>query len=460
MIARWSQPMARIGRSLFARIFLITIIALISFVLIFFAAFRSTLIFPAAIESLAGPLSIIIQQSEDAAPGGESRILDLFASATRAAGIVEDFPGDATIRDDLRERLMTVSPETEAIFFSRDIRFRYVNARSKLKDLPIDMNARFAAVTALEISVELNDGRVLVVLFSPAAVIVDRPGLVGTLFAIASLIIGTIAAIGIHISLKPLNELERAAERFGVTFDPEPVIERGPEEIRRVARALNRTQDQVRGLISERARMISALAHDVLTSLTRLRLRAEGPAPIDQGAMAEDINLLEELIDDMLIYAKSGEPNHCVDLIDMLDFIKTYAQEAPSSIQLQINTSLQEYFIAADSKAIIRVLNNLIDNAFSYGGSARIVCESNEAGLAIHIDDDGPGIPEDELVKVLEPFYRLETSRNRRTGGSGMGLGIADTLLRAQGGHLTLQNKSPSGLRATLLFPAALEITS
>ena len=456
-----TSPFAkRFSGSLFARIFLVTVFALISFVAIFFVTFRSTLIFPAAIESLAEPISRVIEQTERAAAGDESAILDLFASATRIAEIQAAFPEGAAPSDAFKKRLMKSSSRAKKQLAGRDVRFRYLNPRAKRRAQSTAAEKRFPAVTALEVSVELREGQVLIILFSPASVIVDRPGLVGLLFAFASIFIGVITAAGIRFTLKPLSELETSAERFGSSFHPEPIQERGPEEIRRLARALNRTQEQVRSLLAERARMISALAHDVLTSLTRLRLRVENLKSSDGEAMTQDIDLLEILIDDMLTYAKSGEPNHPVELIDMINFIKEYTNDLPHPLPLQKNGAAQEFFIAADPNAITRVLNNLIDNAINYGGGANIICEHSDSGLMIHIDDDGPGIPENQLTKVLEPFYRLEGSRSRQTGGSGMGLGIASSLLRAMGGQLVLKNRRPSGLRATLFFPAELEIIS
>jgi len=450
----------RFGRSLFVRIFLVTIIAVVGFVGVFFATFRSALVFPAAVESLADPLSKVIKRTEDATRKEESVVLDIFASATRIAEVQEAFPDDATPRESFQQRLIRSSPQAERVLSGRDLRFRYLNPRRKAQDLSTSTRERFPAVTAFEVSARLEDGRVLIVLFSPASVVVERPGLVGMLFATASFVIAIIAALGIGLTLKPLSDLEAAAERFGATVDPEPIEERGPEEIRRVARALNRTQDQVRGLLAERARMISALAHDVLTSLTRLRLRVEQSKQEYGDAMTDEIAMLEVLIDDMLTYAKSGEPNHPVELIDVTSFIETYAKDAPRPLPLRMDGGGQEFLIAADPKALTRVFNNLIDNAVKYGAGASLVCQQSEAGFVVHIDDEGPGIPEHELTKVLEPFYRLETSRSRQTGGSGLGLGIADSLLRALGGQLTLSNRSPSGLRATVSFPSAIEVAS
>ena len=445
---------------LFIRIFLITILALLSFIAVFFLVFRSSVIFPAGLERLAEPLTKVVSQLEAGGAPNEDAVLTLFASPTRVAEVHSGFPEGALEREEYTQRLLRSSLETQAVLSDRGVRFRYLKSRRTMDHLSASTRERFPAVTALEVSTALQDGRVLIVLFSPAAIFVDSPQLMGLLYALASLIIATAAAVGIKLTLRPLDELELAAKRFGATIDPEPVNERGPPEIRRLARALNRTQDQVRLLISERTRMMSALAHDVLTSMTRLRLRIAAPERPDVEALTADINELEALIDDMLIYAKSGEPNQGVELIDLLDFTRSYAADAPIPLSLDIDARDQQWFIAADPLAIKRVLNNLVDNAVHYGGSANVVCIQTEHALLIHIDDNGPGIPEDQLTKVLEPFYRLETSRSRSTGGSGMGLGIADSLMRALGGRVELKNKEPSGLRATLVFPSALQILS
>ncbi len=234
--------------------------------------------------------------------------------------------------------------------------------------------------------------------------------------------------------------------------------EEGAEEIRRVTRALNRTQDQVRVLIAQRARLISALAHDTRTSLTKIRLRIEGSAELDAEAIGNDINQMKTLIDDMLTYAKSGEPSAPKELIDLRIFLSAYANSAPYDLPYKTNKPDVPFTIAAEPQALTRALNNLVENARLYADGATLHSEQTGTGYHIFIDDDGPGLPDDHLTDVFEPFFRLEGSRNRETGGSGLGLGIAKGLLEAQGGVLTLMNRKPQGLRATITFPLGAKV--
>ncbi|MEO1043731.1 MAG: ATP-binding protein [Pseudomonadota bacterium] len=448
--------------SLFVRMVLIIGVALVAFILVFFAAFRSTLTFqiaPSVIDDLAEPIAEVVALIEDTPLSREQSILDVYSGPVRAAGVREEFPKDAEIREHVRQRMVDNASQRARLLADREIRFRYFSPRVGPRDALVHPRGQFRAYAALEISVELNDGRVLTFLFAPASVLIDRPRTLGGLLAISAVVIGGIAAAGIRRTLDPLKQLETAAERFGATFDPEPVEERGAEEIRRVARALNRTQDQVRGLIAERARLVTALAHDIRTSLTRLRLRIEQPGELNIGAMANDILQMRTLIDDMLTYAKSGDPDASKELVDLPDFIDQYTAAAPDGIPFGFGQDERGFVVAADPKALTRAMNNLVDNARTYGGGASIRCESLGDGFRIIVEDQGPGIPDDQLAKVFEPFFRLETSRNRQTGGSGLGLGIARGLVEAQGGTLTLENRQPTGLRAIISFHGSQKVT-
>lgn len=462
IIAPIQSWLKQLFSSLFIRMLLITFVALASYLLVFFGGFRSAFMFPESMERIAGPMSRIVQAVEAAPPSGQGDVLDLFSGPTRVALVYEAFPEAAAPNEAYELRLVGGKADVAdvaGVLAERELRFRYTLMARAGRELPPEVRASFRIVEALEVSVELKDGRVLAVLFSPAAVLVDRRGFIGALLMIAAIAIGIFAGASIHTLLKPLKELEAAADRFGATFNPEPIEERGSTEVRRLAKALNRTQDQVRNLINERAEMISALAHDICTSLTRVRLRVEGLNKEDKLALTDDIDQMSVLIDDMLTYAKSGESQAAIELIELQKFVATYAEEAPWSVPFESAGVDTEFTVAGDPVAFTRALNNLVDNAIKYGGAASIICEQTNDGFMIHIDDQGPGIPPSELSKVVEPFYRLEPSRSRLTGGSGMGLGIAKGLAEANGGVLILSNRQPNGLRATLFFPKTIEIT-
>lgn len=453
MLSAWGK---RLSGSLFIRMVLITIVALIGFVMVFFAAFRSALPFqlnPAVFAEIAQPISDVISLVEDMPADEQTAILAVYSGPTRAAIIVQDFHADAVKNEVSQSLLVNGSAGSEVLLTERDIRFRYILPRARIQDLLNTPQRQFVAFTALEVSVSLSDGRVLAFLFAPASVMIDSPQRVGGLLGVAALVIGIAAAMMIRQSLRPLNKLEVAAERFGATFDPEPVPEEGAEEIRRVTRALNRTQDQVRGLIAQRARLVSALAHDIRTSLTRLRLRIEDSGELDTEAIGIDISQMQTLIDDMLTYAKSGEPSAPKELIDLPAFLLSYADNVPYHVPYKASQSGVAFTIAAEPQALTRAMNNLVENARVYAGGATLRTELNEVGYHIYVDDDGPGLPNHHLSDVFEPFFRLEESRNRETGGSGLGLGIAKGLVEAQGGVLTLTNREPRGLRATIAFP-------
>ena len=451
----------RFPSSLFARMLFITIVSLVSYLLVFFIAFRTSVIFlslPSVYGSAADPLAQVVRLIESASPDEEESLVTAFSSPTRAAQIRTGFPPGAEARLALERSLIANDPSPENILKGRRIRFRYMAGPLLRAELPPALLERFQPFAAFEISVELEDSRVLSALFSPASVITARPGVIGALLALSAVLIGGTAAVFIRQSLKPLSDLERATKRFGATIDMDPVAENGAEEIRRLARTLNRAQSQIQGLVAERSRMAGSLAHDVLTSLTRLRLRIERRGEIDRSAIGADIDQMEALIDDLVVYTRSGEPNAPKELIELVGFAARYVAETPGDLLLNAGGSEAPFTIAADPKALIRIMNNLVDNARTYGTRPSVRCERAGRAFLIHVEDEGPGVSEDKLDEVFEAFYRVEASRSRETGGSGLGLGIAKGLMIAQGGDLRLENRTPTGLRATLVFPLSIEV--
>lgn len=251
----------------------------------------------------------------------------------------------------------------------------------------------------------------------------------------------------------PLRQLVRAADAIG-RGRPVPVAVEGPLEVRRLARALNAMQDRLARLIADQTQALAAVSHDLRTPIGRLRLRTDllEDRPV-QAEMQADLDEMEQMVGSVLAYLKGDadpEPPRAVDLVALLTTLVDAAADAGQDVVYQ---GPDRAVLHARPLGLKRAFANLIDNAVAYGGSARIVLHCSETDMAVAISDDGPGIPEAELGRVLEPFQRIEGSRSRATGGVGLGLAIAVQAVEREDGRLALLNRPGGGLTAEVTLP-------
>ncbi len=256
---------------------------------------------------------------------------------------------------------------------------------------------------------------------------------------------------------RPLRTMSRAALSLGHNIAQPPLPENGPAEVRDAARSFNRMQALIRRHVEERTGMLSAITHDLQTPLTRMRLRLEN-APADplKERLLEDLEEMRLMIRDGLDLARSLDappPSQPLRLDSLVESVCADQAEGGDDVRFSGHSDAT---VLARSMDLRRALANLLANAVKYGGHAdvRVSREGNEA--VIRVTDGGPGIPEDQLDRVMEPFVRLETSRSRETGGTGLGLAIARNIVRAHGGALSLRNAPAGGLEAELRLPLAL----
>jgi len=199
--------------------------------------------------------------------------------------------------------------------------------------------------------------------------------------------------------------------------------------------------------------MIAAISHDLRTPITRLRLRAEFvDDPNQQQRMLADLGEMETMIRATLAFAKEEadpEPRRSVDLVSLLESV---CQDWPEAT-LSTEDEPRRLAYLCQPVGVRRGLTNLVANAVKYGDRARVTLARTAGDIVIAIDDDGPGIPEDEMENVFRPFYRVDHSRSRDTGGTGLGLSVARAVFRAHGGDVTLANRPEGGLRATVTLP-------
>lgn len=274
------------------------------------------------------------------------------------------------------------------------------------------------------------------------------------------LIVTAVVMIAVRQATKPLQQLAQAADKLGSDLDALPLAEEGPTETRRAAQAFNRMQARIKRLIDERARALAAVSHDLRTPLTRLRLRTELVEDEKlRDQMTADLDAMAAMIDATLGYLRGlheTEPVRPIDINALLSSMIEDAQVLGRSITIE-GTALAPY--TGRLTALRRAVQNLIDNAIKYGCGAHLRIEDGAAELRILVEDEGPGIPPEELVRVTDPYYRPDASRNSETGGVGLGLSIAQDIAHLHGGELLLENRLRRGLCVTLTLPRAPHLT-
>lgn len=260
--------------------------------------------------------------------------------------------------------------------------------------------------------------------------------------------------VAVRWVVRPLRHLTLAADAFGRDLERAPLPETGPLEVRQAARAFNTMQQRLAEFIHERARVLAALSHDLKTPLTRMRLRAELLDDDELRTKFEsDLGEMQTMVAQTLEVLRGlGDQGHRVPVDVNAVVASLEADQAALGRALRVQGRAQAPWTGVES-LLKRCLGNVVDNAFAYGGAATLRIEDSAQQLVICVDDPGPGIRETDLEKVFEPFHRLEASRNRATGGTGLGLGIARNIARSFGGELVLRNRALGGLTATLTLP-------
>ena len=262
--------------------------------------------------------------------------------------------------------------------------------------------------------------------------------------------------LAVRLASRPLAHLAQAAEAMTPTADGPRMSEEGPVEVAQAAIAFNSMQERIARHLKERLHILASISHDLQTPITRMRLRAES---LEDGEEREkilrDLHEMEHLVREGVAYARSAHGGaETLVRMDVKAFLESLVfdyQDIGKAVTLSESVSGAAM---VRQQALRRVLGNLIDNALKYGGGAEVSARRNEQGaLCMAVCDRGPGIPEDQLDQVLQPFYRLEGSRNRDTGGAGLGLAIAAQLARAIGGSLQLSNRRGGGLAAIVTLP-------
>jgi signal transduction histidine kinase len=252
---------------------------------------------------------------------------------------------------------------------------------------------------------------------------------------------------------QPIGLFAAAAERLGRDPRADPLPLDGPAEVATAAAVFNEMQARIRRYVDDRVTMAAAMAHDLRTPLMRLSLRVEKAAPELRGAMEADIAEMTEMIGAALAFVRdTGRPPRRQKL-SLRALVESVADEM---VDLGADVSVElgdDIVIDADVAGLKSLFANLIGNAIAYAGQARVRMTRPDGHALIEVADDGPGLPDELLERVFEPFFRAEPSRNRETGGSGLGLASARAVARAHGGNVVLLNRAEGGLLARVLLP-------
>ncbi len=258
---------------------------------------------------------------------------------------------------------------------------------------------------------------------------------------------------------RPVSLLAEAAERLGRDVNAPPLPETGPDEVRRAAAAFNTMAARIRRFVQDRTFLITAIGHDLRTPITRLKLRAEFIDDDEQRQkFMADLDELDSMVSATLVFGRDTadtEPAVAFDLVALLRTVLDDCADArPEAADALSFTGPPHLTVTGRILALKRSFANLVNNAVKYGNAARVTLSMGEGQAVVTVEDDGPGLPPDELERIFEPFYRVEDSRNRETGGTGLGLPIARNILRAHGGDVVLGNRAGGGARALVTLPA------
>jgi signal transduction histidine kinase len=271
---------------------------------------------------------------------------------------------------------------------------------------------------------------------------------------IRSAIIILLLLIVVRWVTRPLSELADAAEKLGENIHRAPLEESGPAEVSRAARAFNRMQARLVAFLRERAHALAAMSHDLKTPITRLRLRTELlDDPTLRGKFEKDLIEMESMVQSTLDFMRGMDHEEKIQPIDIVAMLESLEVDfAEMGHNVEIDSQVTSPFMGR-AQALKRCMQNLLANAVHYGHSARVSVSESARDLTLQVADDGPGIPEAELERVFEPFYRVEASRNRSSGGTGLGLTIARGIVQDHGGTITCRNQTSGGLLVEVVLP-------
>lgn len=312
----------------------------------------------------------------------------------------------------------------------------------------IDTNEKW-----IQIQVQLPTGVLMIT--SPERRLFSSSGYVFLLYMIGvSTLLMVVAILFMRNQIRPIKRLAVAADRFGKGRDVPFFKVEGAREVRQAARAFLGMRDRLSRQIEQRTAMLAGVSHDLRTPLTRIKLQAAMfEESADKKALLSDIDDMERMMNAYLQFAR-GDGQEEMERVDVVGLLKRLKQNFErEGLKVQIDTDLEELFLFLKPVAIERAMTNIFSNAQKYAASLTISLLQSEESLTIFFDDDGKGVKPENYEDVFKPFYREETSRNQKTGGTGLGLPITKDIVLAHGGDIMLNQSPKGGLRVILELP-------
>ena len=250
----------------------------------------------------------------------------------------------------------------------------------------------------------------------------------------------------------PLKRFKSAAEQLGIDLNTPPLDIYGPPIVREAALAINQMQNRIQTLVRARTQMLAAISHDLRTPITRLKLRAHmlGDSSVTES-FVQDLDEMEVMIEEVLSFSRDNAIKESVSHFDLVSFLVSICEEySDQGENIEFKASENQLPYWGRRVALKRVFTNVINNAVRVSSRVNVTMHKSGHSILIAITDNGPGMPEDELEQVFEPFYRTEQSRSRDTGGVGLGLAVVRNVLRQHHGRVTLRNQRPHGLQVKI----------
>lgn len=404
---------------------------------------------------LPNQIVAIVEAVEHAPPEDRERIVAALNSPLMNVQMLPDIPP--------RQASERPSPLLEALLRDytstledREFRIdtkRFDGLRTRLQR---DDSGALHSRGPVRMNVRLADGSALQFVPSRSATLATTSARIAGVAAICGVVIVIAFLIAIRQTSLPVKRIADSARRVARDLDLPDLPESGPREVRELSAAFNEMKHTIRDLMSERTRMLAAIAHDLRTYLTRLRLRVDFIDDPEQNQRAgRDLDEMAQLLDDTLLFAlETTSRNSSTERTNIAEALpEIYAARQQAGVDVQLQEPVPEATVALARATLGRIVDNLIDNALRYGVRARVHSKRLGNEIQIAVDDDGPGIPEHEIARCLRPFERMEESRHRSTGGTGLGLAIVQNLVDKAGGRIDIENRPEGGLRCTVALP-------
>lgn len=279
----------------------------------------------------------------------------------------------------------------------------------------------------------------------------------GFWLAATGVLIAVITLFGLFRTAQPLHRLTTAVEAFSETATPVPMEPSGPADVQRLIGTFNRMQERLGALVKGRTILAGAISHDLRTYLTRLRLRVDTIAdPAERAGAESDIDAMTGIVENALAFAQSAGAPGAREVVDLTAIVRAeIARYAAAGSPVTWADDQPSVRVRGDTIALRRVLTNLVDNALRYAGRAEVHLSAADGLADLIVDDHGGGIPPAEREAIFEPFYRVDTSRNLETGGTGLGLALTRQIVEAHDGRITAGDAPGNGTRMRVLLPLA-----